>query len=71
MLLKLVSMWFANKDLLAVHGSELLEIAQKHKVALYYEAAVAGGIPILRTLVNSLPDKVTKVLVWSMEHLTS
>lgn len=53
----------ANKDLLAVHGSELLEIAQKHKVALYYEAAVAGGIPILRTLVNSLAsDKVTKVL---------
>ena len=53
----------ANKDLLAVHGSELLEIAQKHQVALYYEAAVAGGIPILRTLVNSLAsDKVTKVL---------
>ncbi|MDN5028802.1 homoserine dehydrogenase, partial [Streptococcus sp. SP4] len=50
----------ANKDLLAVHGSELLEIAKKHKVALYYEAAVAGGIPILRTLVNSLAsDKVT------------
>jgi len=53
----------ANKDLLAVHGSELLEVAQKHQVALYYEAAVAGGIPILRTLVNSLAsDKVTKVL---------
>ena len=53
----------ANKDLLAVHGSELLEIAKKHQVALYYEAAVAGGIPILRTLVNSLAsDKVTKVL---------
>lgn len=53
----------ANKDLLAVHGGELLEIAQKHKVALYYEAAVAGGIPILRTLVNSLAaDKVTRVL---------
>ena len=32
-------------------------------MALYYEAAVAGGIPILRTLVNSLAsDKVTKVL---------
>lgn len=53
----------ANKDLLAVHGSELLEIAKEHQVALYYEAAVAGGIPILRTLVNSLAsDKVTKVL---------
>ena len=53
----------ANKDLLAVYGSELLEIAKEHQVALYYEAAVAGGIPILRTLVNSLAsDKVTKVL---------
>ena len=53
----------ANKDLLAVHGSELLVIAKEHQVALYYEAAVAGGIPILRTLVNSLAsDKVTKVL---------
>ena len=53
----------ANKDLLAVHGQELLEIAKKHHVALYYEAAVAGGIPILRTLVNSLvSDKITRVL---------
>ncbi|KXT75097.1 Homoserine dehydrogenase [Streptococcus sp. DD10] len=53
----------ANKDLLAVHGRELLEIAQKKHVALYYEAAVAGGIPILRTLVNSLAsDKITRVL---------
>ena len=53
----------ANKDLLAVHGAELLEIANKNKVALYYEAAVAGGIPILRTLVNSLAsDKITRIL---------
>ena len=54
----------ANKDLLAVHGAELLEIAKEHNVALYYEAAVAGGIPILRTLANSLSsDKITRVLV--------
>lgn len=53
----------ANKDLLAVHGAELIAIAKEHCVALYYEAAVAGGIPILRTLVNSLAaDKVTRVL---------
>ena len=53
----------ANKDLLAVHGAELIVIAKEHGVALYYEAAVAGGIPILRTLVNSLAaDKVTRVL---------
>lgn len=53
----------ANKDLLAMHGTELLEIAKKNHVALYYEAAVAGGIPILRTLANSLAsDKITRVL---------
>ena len=53
----------ANKDLLAVHGAELIAIAKEHGVALYYEAAVAGGIPILRTSVNSLAaDKVTRVL---------
>ncbi|MER0124024.1 homoserine dehydrogenase [Streptococcus sp. ZJ93] len=53
----------ANKDLLAVHGSELRMLAEKNNVALYYEAAVAGGIPILRTLSNSLvSDKVTRIL---------
>lgn len=53
----------ANKDLLAVHGSELRSIAEKNGVALYYEAAVAGGIPILRTLANSFAsDKITRIL---------
>ena len=53
----------ANKDLLAVHGVELRSLAQKHHVDLYYEAAVAGGIPILRTLANSFSsDKITHLL---------
>ncbi|MCA2388963.1 homoserine dehydrogenase [Lactococcus lactis] len=53
----------ANKDLLAVHGTELRALAEKHHVALYYEAAVAGGIPILRTLANSFSsDKITHLL---------
>lgn len=53
----------ANKDLLAVHGRELRTLAAEKGLALYYEAAVAGGIPILRTLVNSLSaDKITRVL---------
>ena len=53
----------ANKDLLALHGAELLKVAADNQVALYYEAAVAGGIPILRTLANSYTsDKITKVL---------
>ncbi|MDU6445109.1 MAG: homoserine dehydrogenase, partial [Streptococcus sp.] len=44
----------ANKDLIATHGKELIELAKDKGVAFYYEAAVAGGIPILRTLANSL-----------------
>lgn len=53
----------ANKDLIAVHGKELLELADQYQVGFYYEAAVAGGIPILRTLANSLTaDKVTRLL---------
>lgn len=53
----------ANKDLLAVHGSELRTIAKENGAALYYEAAVAGGIPILRTLANSFAsDKITRIM---------
>ncbi|CAM3120528.1 homoserine dehydrogenase [Lactococcus laudensis] len=53
----------ANKDLLAVHGSDLLKVATDNGVVLYYEAAVTGGIPILRTLANSYTaDKITKIL---------
>ncbi len=53
----------ANKDLLAVHGSDLLKVATDNGMVLYYEAAVAGGIPILRTLANSYTaDKITKIL---------
>ena len=53
----------ANKDLIATHGKELIALAQEKGLAFYYEAAVAGGIPILRTLANSLTsDKVTRIL---------
>lgn len=50
----------ANKDLLALHGTELAILAKQQGVGFYYEAAVAGGIPILRTLANAFAaDKVT------------
>lgn len=44
----------ANKDLIAEHGEELFEIANKNGVALKFEAAVAGGIPIIKPLTESL-----------------
>jgi homoserine dehydrogenase len=53
----------ANKALLAAHGAHLHKLAEEAGVDLYYEAAVAGAIPLLRPLRESLAgDKVTKVL---------
>ncbi|MBR7069580.1 MAG: homoserine dehydrogenase [Oxalobacter sp.] len=44
----------ANKALLAVHGNEIFEAAQKKKVIVAFEAAVAGGIPIIKALREGL-----------------
>jgi len=44
----------ANKALLAKHGALLVALAEQHQVALNFEAAVAGGIPIVKTLRESL-----------------
>lgn len=44
----------ANKDLIAVHGKELLDAAEAHHVDFLFEAAVAGGIPIIRPLKECL-----------------
>ena len=44
----------ANKALLAKNGSELFEIAEKNKVFLLFESAVAGGIPIIKTIKNNI-----------------
>lgn len=44
----------ANKALLAVHGVELARLAEAKGVALSFEAAVAGGIPVVKTLREGL-----------------
>ena len=52
----------ANKALLAKHGAELAALAEKHGVTLSFEAAVAGGIPIVKTLREALlGNTVTRV----------
>lgn len=52
-----------NKALLAVHGNELYEAAANAGVQLSFEASVAGAIPILRPLRDSLSgDKVTRIM---------
>lgn len=52
----------ANKELIATYGKELFELAKKNNVIILYEAAVAGGIPIIMPIKTSLcGNKVTKV----------
>ena len=53
----------ANKELLANHGAELFAVAEGASVDLLFEAAVAGGIPLIRPLRESLAgEQVHRVL---------
>ena len=53
----------ANKALVAAHWGELSEAAEAAKVDLFFEAAVAGAIPVVGPLIRSLAgDKVTRVM---------
>lgn len=53
----------ANKDLMAMHGHELLETAAANHCDLLFEAAVAGGIPIIRPLKQCLAgNNITEVM---------
>ena len=53
----------ANKALIAKHGEFLSSLAEKNKVNLEFEASVAGGIPILRTIKEGLvTNKINKVV---------
>ncbi|SER78263.1 homoserine dehydrogenase [Gracilibacillus ureilyticus] len=53
----------ANKDLMAVHGQKLLRLAKENKCDIFYDASVAGGIPIIRSLTEGLAsDKIQKIM---------
>jgi len=53
----------ANKALLAHHGQSLAEMAEAHGATIRYEAAVAGGIPVMKALTESLAgNEITRVL---------
>ena len=53
----------ANKSLISKNGDYLSNIAEKNKVNLEFEAAVGGGIPILRTLKDGLAtNKINKIV---------
>ena len=53
----------ANKALISKHGQQLAILAEKNNVSLKFEAAVAGGIPAIKTLVESLAgNKITRIM---------
>jgi len=53
----------ANKDLIAEHGKELFDAEKEHHTDLFFEASVAGGIPIIRPLKQCLAaNKVSGVM---------
>lgn len=53
----------ANKDLMALHGPEILAKSREKGCDVLYEASVAGGIPIIRTLIEGFSsDRITKIM---------
>jgi len=53
----------ANKQVIALEGTELLDAARKNGVLLYYEGSVAGGIPILKGIEESLTaNKIQEIV---------
>lgn len=52
----------SNKELVALHGPELIKIAREHNCSYLFEASVGGGIPIIRPLGNALsPEKIESI----------
>jgi len=74
-LLKKINVITPNKTLIAKHGDYLSKIAEKNKVNLEFEAAVAGGIPIVRSIKEGLTtnkiDKVFGILNGTTNYILS
>lgn len=56
----------SNKEMVAKHGAELIAVAKEHGVNFFFEAAVGGGIPVIRPLNDCLTadhiDEITGIL---------
>ena len=61
----------ANKDLIASHGKELFDVAKKEHVDLFFEASVAGGIPIIQSLKESLAGNRIRQIVGIVNGTTN
>jgi homoserine dehydrogenase len=65
----------ANKAMLAEHGLELAALSETHDAPLFYEAAVGGGIPVIKTLRESLAgnaiERVSGILNGTCNYILS
>ncbi|MDA9211195.1 homoserine dehydrogenase [Methylophilaceae bacterium] len=61
----------ANKALIAMHGEELVSLAREHNVNLAYEAAVAGGIPIIKSVREGLAGNKIEWIVGILNGTTN
>ncbi len=65
----------ANKAMLAAHGLELARLSEAHDAPLFYEAAVGGGIPVIKTLRESLAgnaiERVSGILNGTCNYILS
>lgn len=61
----------ANKEVIAKHGKELLELASKNKVNLFFEASVGGGIPIIRPMKHCLVGNNIKNIIGILNGTTN
>ncbi len=61
----------ANKDLLALHGGELLAIAEEHTTDLFFEASVAGGIPVVQAAKEGLAGNRIKSIMGIVNGTTN
>jgi homoserine dehydrogenase len=52
----------ANKEVIAKHGPEIFDLANRHNVTIFFEAAVGGGIPLISTLQRGLQaNRISRV----------
>lgn len=61
----------SNKALVAAYGSELMEIARNNNINFLYEASVGGGIPIIRTIAESLAGEEIKEITGILNGTTN
>jgi homoserine dehydrogenase len=61
----------SNKELVATHGCELLQLAKEHNCSYLFEASVGGGIPILRPMTSCLAANELQEIVGILNGTTN